>query len=155
MLGFDAWYQNLVADEALAHLSAAGDRILLTRDRGLLKRSAVRLGYLVRDDAPRRQLDEVVSRFGLAPLAKPFSRCVRCNGLLEQVDRSAVAERLAGEPRTLRFFDTFGRCVDCGSIYWQGSHFERMRRLVREVVHDGPDIADNRPAGYARTEGER
>jgi hypothetical protein len=155
MLGFDARYDNRAADERLARLSADENRILLTRDRGLLKRAVVRLGYLVRDDNPRRQLDEVMARYGLAPLAAPFSRCVRCNGLLEQVDRSAVAERLAGEPRTLRYFDSFGLCADCGGVYWQGSHFERMSRLVRQVVHGGPAIVENRPGGDARTEDER
>lgn len=153
LLGFDARYDNRAADEELARLSAAESRILLTRDRGLLKRSIVRLGYLVRGDDPRRQLDEVAGRYGLARLAAPFSRCVRCNGLLELVDRSQVAESLAGEPRTLRYFDSFGRCVECGSIYWQGSHFERMSRLVSQVVHDGPVIGDNRPEVEARTEG--
>lgn len=155
MLGFDARYDNRAADDELARLSADENRILLTRDRGLLKRSVVRLGYLVRDDDPRRQLDAVVARYGLAPLAAPFSRCVRCNGLLEQVDRAAVAERLAGEPRTLRYFDSFGRCAECGAVYWQGSHFERMSRLVRQIVHDGPAIVENRAAGDAGTEDER
>ncbi len=67
-------------------MSADEDRILLTRDRGLLKRSIVRHGYLVRDDDPRRQLAEVVGRYGLAQRAAPFSRCVRCNGAIEPVD---------------------------------------------------------------------
>ena len=56
MLGFDALYDSHAADADLARVSAAEDRILLTRDRGLLKRSIVRLGYLIRDDDPRRQL---------------------------------------------------------------------------------------------------
>jgi uncharacterized protein with PIN domain len=136
MLGFDCRYDRHAADGELAALSAREERILLTRDRGLLRRSVVRLGYLVRDDDPRRQLVEVVDRYRLAPLARPFSRCVRCNGQIEPVDRAAVVERLAGEPRTLRYFDAFGRCVECGSIYWQGSHFERMSQLVEDVVRD-------------------
>ncbi|MGA3029167.1 MAG: Mut7-C RNAse domain-containing protein [Candidatus Limnocylindrales bacterium] len=155
MLGFDALYGNRAGDDELAEASARDERILLTRDRGLLKRSAVRLGYLVRNDDPRRQLDEVVARYGLADLAAPFSRCVRCNGALEHVDRAAVAERLAGEPRTLRYFDTFGRCLDCGAIYWQGSHFDRMSRLVHQVVHDRPAIVDNRPGVDSRMEGDQ
>jgi hypothetical protein len=155
MLGFDARYDRHATDDELARISADEGRILLTRDRGLLKRSIVRHGYLVRDDDPRRQLDEVAARYGLIPLAAPFSRCVRCNGLLEQVDRAAVAERLAGEPRTLRYFDSFGLCVDCGGIYWQGSHFERMSRLVRQLVHDERAIVDNRSEVEALTEGER
>jgi hypothetical protein len=134
MLGFDSAYDRAAGDDELARISAEEGRILLTRDRGLLKRSIVRLGYLVRDDDPRRQLVEVVGRYGLAERAHPFSRCVRCNGEIEAVERSEVAERLAGEPRTLRSFEAFGRCRACGSIYWQGSHFDRMSRLVEEVV---------------------
>jgi uncharacterized protein with PIN domain len=143
MLGFDVRYDNRSADDELARVSADEGRVLLTRDRGLLKRSIVRLGYLVRDDDPRRQLAEVVARYRLAPVAAPFSRCVSCNGTLEQVDRSQVAERLAGEPRTLQYFESFGRCVHCGSIYWPGSHFKRMNRLAQEVLHPEPAIGEN------------
>jgi uncharacterized protein with PIN domain len=94
----------------------------------------VRLGYLVRDDDPRRQLAEVVGRYGLAERCRPFSRCVRCNGEIESVERAEVAERLSSEPRTLRYFHAFGRCRVCDSIYWQGSHFDRMSRLVKEII---------------------
>lgn len=155
MLGFDVLYGNRAGDGELAEASARDERILLTRDRGLLKRSVVRLGYLVRTDDPLRQLDEVVARYGLAELAAPFSRCVRCNGTLEQVDRSAVAERLAGQPRTLRYFDTFGRCPDCGAIYWRGSHFDRMSRMVDQVLHAGAVIVDNRRGVDSRMEGDK
>jgi len=134
MLGFDSRYEARAADRELAEQSAAEDRILLTRDRGLLKRSIVRHGYLVRDDDPRRQLAEIVSRYRLARTAAPFTRCVKCNGAIAPVDRSEVVERLAGEPRTLRYFETFGRCGGCGSIYWPGSHFDRMSRLVEDVL---------------------
>lgn len=143
MLGFDALYDSHAADADLARVSAAEDRILLTRDRGLLKRSIVRLGYLIRDDDPRRQLSEVVGRYGLAASAVPFSRCVRCNGRIEPVDRAEVVERLAGEPRTLRYFDSFGRCSDCAAIYWPGSHYERMSLLARDVLHEPPAIGEN------------
>ncbi len=155
VLGIDVLYANRAGDGELAEASAREERILLTRDRGLLKRSVVRLGYLVRTDDPRRQLDEVVARYGLADLAAPFSRCVRCNGTLVQVDRSAVAERLAGEPRTLRYFDTFGRCSDCGAIYWRGSHFDRMSRMVDQVLHVGAAIVDNRRGVDSRMEGDK
>ncbi len=139
MLGFDSAYDRNAVDEELARVSAGEERILLTRDRGLLRRSIVRLGYLVRSDEPRRQLAEVVDRYGLAEDAAPFSRCVRCNGSIEPVAKAEIAARLADEPRTLRHFDLFGRCASCGAIYWQGSHFDRMSRLVEEVVRQaGP-----------------
>jgi uncharacterized protein with PIN domain len=146
LLGFDTGYDRHADDAELARVSAAEERILLTRDRGLLKRSIVRLGYLVRHDEPRLQVTEVVGRYGLAERAAPFSRCVRCNGSIEPVEKAEVEERLAGEPRTLRYFEDFGRCRGCGAIYWPGSHYERMSRLLREVLQLEPPMGENRSA---------
>jgi len=150
MLGFDSRYDRRADDPELARTSAEEGRILLTRDRGLLKRSVVRYGYLVRDDDPRRQLAKVVARYSLSRSAAPFTRCVRCNGLIRPVDRSEVVERLAGEPRTCRYFDTFGRCDDCDSIYWPGSHYDRMSRLAQEVLPQQAPIGENRPDEQGR-----
>ena len=154
MLGFDYRYDRGADDTELARVSAEEDRILLTRDRGLLKRSIVHFGYLVRDDDPRHQLAGVVARYRLAGAAAPFTRCVRCNGAIRPVDRSEVVERLAGEPRTLRYFDTFGRCVDCDSIYWPGSHYDRMSLLVQEMVRPGAGIGENLSHERGRRSGE-
>ncbi len=132
MLGFDSAYGNRAEDDELARRSAVEDRVLLTRDRGVLRRSVVRLGYLLRSDDPYRQLAEVARRYELAAQAQPFSRCIRCNGRIEPVDKADVAERLA--PRTLRYYDVFGRCDSCAAVYWQGSHYERMQGLVSEVL---------------------
>jgi len=132
MLGFDSAYGNRAEDDELARRSAVEDRIMLTRDRGVLRRSVVRLGYLLRSDDPYRQLTEVAGRYELAVQAQPFSRCIRCNGRIEPVDKADVAERLA--PRTLRYYDVFGRCDSCAAVYWQGSHYERMQGLVSEVL---------------------
>jgi uncharacterized protein with PIN domain len=87
VLGFDTWYRNHAADRELAERADRDDRVLLTRDRGLLKRSLVRRGYFVRSDQPTEQLAEVALRFGLDRSARPFGRCLRCNGVLEPVGR--------------------------------------------------------------------
>jgi uncharacterized protein len=142
MLGFDTWYRNDAGDDQLAALAsgrAAGEpnrgecgagapRILLTRDRGLLKRSEVTHGYCVRETNPRLQLREVVRRFDLARAAAPFRRCLKCNGLLEPVSKEAVRDRLP--PQTRATFDEFWVCKTCAQVYWQGSHFVRMRQLI-------------------------
>lgn len=132
MLGFDAAYANHADDEDLARRSADEGRILLTRDRGLLRRSIVRLGYLLRSDDPHRQLVEVARRFDLPSGASPFTRCIRCNGRIEPVERDEVAARL--QPKTLRYYDTFGRCDTCGEIFWKGSHYAHMQRLVERAL---------------------
>lgn len=131
-LGFDTVYRNDFDDLELAEISSGQRRILLTRDRGLLKRSQVTHGYCVRSKSPRRQIREVVDRFDLAGLAAPFSRCARCNGLLHPVSKSDVFERL--EPKTKRYYDEFRICADCEQIYWKGSHFDRMQGFIDYIL---------------------
>lgn len=132
MLGFDALYRNDYGDEELATVSRDEGRILLSRDRRLLTRSAVTYGHLLRESDPRAQLTEVVKRYDLSPRFAPFTRCMRCNGALEAVAKEAVWERLL--PRTRLYYDEFAACRDCGRIFWKGSHYDDMRRWLGTVA---------------------
>jgi uncharacterized protein len=132
MLGFDTVYRNDYRDDELARVSCAENRILLTRDRGLLKRNEVNRGYYVRTTNPRHQLAEVVQEFDLSPSITPFRRCMHCNGLLHSVEKQGIQDRLL--PETTKYFDEFYRCAECDRIYWKGSHYRRMGKLVQEVV---------------------
>lgn len=131
MLGFDTLYRNDYGDEELAHISAAGKRILLTRDRGLLMRSVVTHGYWVRETAVRRQAAEVVRRFDLTRSIRPFRRCLRCNTELREAAREEVAGQLPA--RTAEYYDEFQRCPGCGRVFWKGSHYRRMQRFIESL----------------------
>jgi uncharacterized protein len=128
MLGFDTLYRNDYRDQELAAISDADDRILLTRDRGLLKRSIVVRGAYVRETSPRQQVLEIIRRYRLIAQIEPFRRCIRCNGMLRSAPREEVYERLP--PKTRHEFDEFRVCDACGSIFWKGSHFAPMRAFV-------------------------
>jgi uncharacterized protein len=143
LFGFDVLYRHDYADAELARTSHEEGRILLTRDRGLLKRREVSHGYCVRATDPRRQIVEVLRRFDLFRSVSPFSRCLRCNGVLQPVDREEVLERLP--PKTRKYYDEFDLCPSCDRLYWKGSHYERLARLVQEVLALG--------AAYPETEG--
>ncbi len=132
MLGFDAIYRNDYGDAQLAEISSRDNRILLTRDRGLLKRSEVIYGYYVRETSPRRQLLEVVQRYALAGTARPFERCIHCNQPLRPASKEEVMGRLPA--RTADQFHEFTTCDSCRKVYWQGSHFERMKQLLTNVL---------------------
>ena len=132
LLGFDTLYRNDAEDTWLATTSARDDRILLTRDRQLLMRSIVRRGYCVRSDQPREQLEEVLQRFELAGASRPFTRCTRCNGLLRDVAKEEVLDRL--EPLTREHYDQFRQCAACGQVYWRGSHYDPLAGIVREAL---------------------
>jgi uncharacterized protein with PIN domain len=132
MLGFDTLYRNDYHDEELARISSAEGRILLTRDRGLLKRSIVIYGRYVRETDPQRQVAEVVRRYRLTAAIVPLRRCIRCNGLLHAVRKEQIGDRL--EPKTREFYDEFSACGACDQVYWKGSHYERMRAFIEQVV---------------------
>ena len=131
LLGFDAEWHPDAPDQELARRSALEGRILLTRDRGILKRRAVVDGYLVRQTVPRRQIDEVLSRFELTGPFDPFGRCLACNGPLEDVAKEEVLDLLP--PRTRCDYERFRRCASCGRVYWRGSHYARLLALVDEL----------------------
>jgi uncharacterized protein len=131
LLGFDVWWSDDADDETLVDISLAQRRILLTRDRGLLKRRIVTHGVYVRSDDPEEQTLEVIRRLDLSEQLAPFTRCLRCNGELVAVRKEEVIDRL--EPLTRRYYTDFSRCADCDRIYWPGSHHARMRRLVERL----------------------
>jgi hypothetical protein len=132
MLGFDTLYRNDYSDEELAQISASQERILLTRDKGLLMRSLVTYGYYVRATDPERQVVEVLQRFDLFNKVAPFQRCMRCNGLLEPVAKESILDQLP--LKTQLSIHEFHRCHECGQIYWRGSHFERMQQFIEGVL---------------------
>ncbi len=131
LCGFDTLYRNDYDDEELAGISAEQHRILLTRDRDVLKRRIVTHGCFVRNDRPREQLVEVLQRFQLTEAITPFTRCTRCNGRLQEVEKEDIADRL--EPLTRRYYQRFRQCTGCGRIYWRGSHVQHIERLLEEV----------------------
>lgn len=131
LLGFDAAYTNWYDDYALARISQTEHRILLTRDRRLLMRTIVGFGHWVRAQEPRAQLLEVLERYDLLPLSRPYTRCAHCNGVLERVSREEITHLL--QPDTALYYDEFTQCSACGQVYWPGSHLRRVRELLQSV----------------------
>lgn len=131
LLGFDCWYRTDADDELLARISEQERRILLTRDRGLLMRRAITHGYCPRSDDPDLQAIEVVRRYRLASQVAPFSRCIRCNGVLAPASLSDVADDIP--PRTREEHDEFRRCIECGQVYWPGSHKDALVGVVDDL----------------------
>jgi uncharacterized protein with PIN domain len=133
MLGFDTRYdRDALADDALVRVAREEARIVLTRDRDLLMRRDVTHGCYVRALRPTEQAREVVERLGLAAAARPFTRCLACNARLEPVQRDAVAWALP--PRVLERQRRFSRCPSCRRVYWEGTHWRRMREAVRALL---------------------
>jgi len=131
LLSFDTLYRA-DPDAELARISADEQRVLLTCDRHLLKRSIVAYGYVVRATDPRQRVAEIVCRFELATTVAPYQRCSRCNGLLHPVDKTLIAHRLL--PKTRQVYEEFQIGHNCQPIYWHGSHVERLQPFIDQVA---------------------
>lgn len=135
LAGFDALYHHGIADPELAQITQQTRRILLSKDRDLLKRKAIEFGHLVREIFPERQLAEVLAHFGIQAQADPFSRCLRCNdGILEPVAKELILDRL--EPLTRQYYDEFFTCTSCHRIFWEGTHLRRMEGMLSRLGLD-------------------
>ncbi|MDX3588482.1 Mut7-C ubiquitin/RNAse domain-containing protein [Streptomyces europaeiscabiei] len=131
LLGVDAAYESTdIGDPALATRSAAEQRVMLSRDRGLLRRRELWAGAYIYSTQPEEQLRDVLDRF--APELRPWTRCTACNGLLKPATKEEVADRLEGG--TQKSYDVFAQCEACGRAYWKGAHHEQLEAIVREAL---------------------
>ena len=134
LLGFDALYRNDYSDAQLARISVAHGRILLTRDRFLLRQKIITHAYWVRAHDPDQQILEFIKRFDFSAQVAPFKRCLACNGVIMPVEKSEIADQL--KPLTKRYYDRFYRCDACNKIYWRGPHYEEMLRKLEMLQKD-------------------
>ncbi|MGW9595846.1 Mut7-C RNAse domain-containing protein [Streptomyces chartreusis] len=133
LLGVDTAYESTdIGDPALASLSAAEKRVMLSRDRGLLRRRELWAGAYVYSTRPEEQLHDILDRF--RPELRPWTRCTACNGLLKEATKEEVADRLQGG--TQRSYDVFAQCTQCKRAYWKGAHHEQLVAIVERALAD-------------------
>jgi uncharacterized protein with PIN domain len=131
LLGVDTAYESTdIGDPALAARSAAERRVMLSRDRGLLRRRELWAGAFVYSTRPEEQLRDVLDRF--RPELRPWTRCTACNGLLRQATKEEVADQLEGG--TQRSYDVFAQCRECGRAYWKGAHHDQLEAIVERAL---------------------
>ena len=131
MAGFDTLYDNSFDDNEIVAIAQCEVRIVLTRDRELLKCREVTHGCYVRALKPRQQLREIFQRLDLANMARPFTLCMRCNAPLRAVDKRLVLEQLP--PSIREHQERFSTCDVCQRLFWQGSHWRHMRNLLNSL----------------------
>ncbi|MFI6517178.1 Mut7-C RNAse domain-containing protein [Spirillospora sp. NPDC050679] len=145
LLGLDTAYHNDMDDPALVVQANAERRVLLTQDRGLLRRRALWLGAHVRSSRPDDQLRDLLERF--APELSPWTRCTACNGELVAAAKDEVEDALADGTR--RSYDVYGKCADCGQVYWRGAHGDHLEEIVASAIRIVAEARAAAPNGTA------
>jgi uncharacterized protein len=132
VLGYDTFYDIAVADPVLVRLAEEEARLLLTRDRHLLRELRPAHSLEVRQDDPLHQLRNVVQHLQLPAPDALFTRCLLCNAVLRVVDAAEAQPLLPEGVRDLP--GPVRRCPVCGRLYWDGSHVRRMRAAIDRVL---------------------
>jgi uncharacterized protein with PIN domain len=135
LLGFDTTWERDLDDDEIVELASDERRIILTRDMGILKNGRVTHGYWLRNTDPVRQLDEVVRALELARDIEPYTRCMECNGELQEVERSAVARSVPLQ--VFLVYRAFRQCRRCHRVYWKGSHLRRLDKIIERARSAG------------------
>ena len=130
--GFDTYYSKNNSDNEIINIALSDSRVILTRDKELLKNKKVTHGYWIRSQFHNEQLQEVLIRFDLKTQLRPFTRCIECNGILANVSIEDISKHLL--PKTRQYYQKFNKCPGCNRIYWEGSHFESMKRNIDDLV---------------------
>ncbi len=131
LLGVDVAYKNNFPDREIIKTAIEENRIVLTRDRGILKNKIIPKGCLIRSTNPWQQVKEVTERFNLTKRTRPFTRCLECNGLIKKTAKKRIANLIP--PKTYSYYSDFYQCQKCQKIYWHGTHYEKLKKKVRKL----------------------
>lgn len=131
LLGIDVIYNPEWNDEDLIKISEQEHRILLTRDKGILKQKKLTYGFYILNSDPVFQLLEVLEYFSLKII--PFSRCSICNSILTKKDIKGINDLKYLLPDKVKnLYHEFYYCEHCNKLYWSGSHYDNIIKLFNK-----------------------
>ncbi len=134
MMGHDVKYSTELKDIELLLIAKTEKRVLLTRDLALFQQATVKgvEAYYVEGTNEPERLSELAKRFNIAlTIDLENSRCPKCNTKLSAVPKQEIADKV--EKNTLKHYDDFWLCPNCGHVYWQGAHWAKIRTTLKEA----------------------
>lgn len=132
MFGFDTLYFQSIDDDDIIDIAAKEERFVLTSDKELYQRMKHHNALYLEHADFETQIKEIFRHYKLFDKCKPLSRCIKCNGELEKIDKQEVIEEL--KAKTKKHFDTFDKCKECGTVYWHGDHYKNMLKFVNDFI---------------------
>jgi uncharacterized protein len=133
VLGFDLYYDSLLSTREIIEISKRENRVILTKSRKLLKFKDVTHGIFIRPGTTTEQIRRIIDYLDIKDNIKPFSRCLRCNTLLKSVLKEKILDRIP--PKTKEFYNEYVQCQFCDKIYWKGTHYINMKKVVRQILY--------------------
>jgi uncharacterized protein with PIN domain len=131
-LGYDVHFDPSLSNREIIKISKKEKRIILTKSRQLLKFKEVTHGIFVRPGTLEQQIRRIIDYLDIRHRIMPFSRCLCCNGLLRSISKEIIADRIP--PKTREFCDEYVYCESCDKIYWKGTHYLKMLKVLDRIL---------------------
>ena len=132
ILGFDTAYFRDDNKSSLIITALREDRMILTRNKILLKDKALKILFVKSEDL-KEQLKQLIKDSNIKINPKDmFTRCILCNKVLSEVAKENVADKIP--EYVFQTQEVFCRCGQCGRIYWQGTHWGNVTATLEEIT---------------------
>jgi len=131
-LGLDVCYDASLSPREIIRISKRENRTILTKSRKLLKFRNVTHGIFIRPGTTVEQIRGIIDYLSLRALIEPFSRCLQCNIPLVGVSKDRILDRIPAKTR--EFYDEYSYCTACDRIYWKGTHYMNIKKVVDEIL---------------------
>jgi len=132
LLGFDSCGASGITKDELIKKALSEKRIILTTDKNILKQKVVTHGYYIREKTIEKQVKEILRRFDLGDQVKPFTRCMVCNGILDEINKQIIKSMLPENVH--KHCERFKQCTKCKKIYWEGTHYIKMQHQIDKLL---------------------
>lgn len=136
LMGYDTTFFNGTSDSHLVATALAEGRVILSRDRQIMKRRVITTGklkaILIRSDEPELQMRQVIDELGLDSKSQPFTLCLECNQPLVERDKGEVKELVP--PYVYQTQSQFMQCPACQRLYWRGTHWQAMAEQLKKFM---------------------
>ncbi|OGW27554.1 MAG: hypothetical protein A2X56_09680 [Nitrospirae bacterium GWC2_57_13] len=133
LLGYDVLYDPSYDDNEIIRLSLEQDRVILTRDTGLVNRPTAKNHLFITSDDPGEQVRQVIDAFGLTTGPEILTRCSVCNTLLIMFSKQMVRDRVPDH--VYQTNNDFQQCKQCDKIYWIGTHIKTTSNATTKARH--------------------
>ena len=140
MMGYDALLFDGDDDSRMIVIALRQERILITKDSQIMKRGVVTSGrlntVLITSDDPEVQMHQLMETLDLDCRFRPFTICLECNQPL--VERSKEEVKDLVPPYVFQTQDHYVECPACHRIYWKGTHWQAMTRMLERFTRGSP-----------------
>ena len=134
MLGHDVEYSRSEDDKKLIEKAKSERRILLTRDLRLYHQATTQGvdAMLVEAATGAEKLAGLAKRFDFnLEIDVTVSRCPKCNTKIKPASKGMIVDKVPKTTST--HYNEFWECPRCGQVYWQGAHWKRIEKTLREA----------------------